>query len=239
MSVEEFTANLQNELEPPYDVMIDPSLLTPERSLEQVETSEIFEARDQSRLGQGADPIVRDIYVPSSFVELLEGESQFDLRRNEAWTFFTRQATGAFGEDILELLDRRDIRTYSSTESDVDTAIIEELDWDRALGTDDRYEFLRNIVIEEAVFMMSSSILKLRRPYSIDAMRDAGIPTADLGDAQTSVGGAGGPPSSDPIDLEPGKFTAFIISNALPATDPIWGPIAAGGLDYLLYKIDP
>jgi hypothetical protein len=104
-------AELEGKLDPPVEVMLDPSLLVAEKSRERLSDSPLFEARTQATLGQmPAQPRVDSLYVPHSFRELIEDGS--DTATTTSWNLFPGQAEGATVDAVIESLDSHGVEGY-------------------------------------------------------------------------------------------------------------------------------
>lgn len=179
-------SEIRGKLEPPVDVMIDSSLVVSSSSLERLMASAIFEAQKQATLDQTfRQPRIDRLFMPASFYELVEKGNQIDLPTTATWSFYRGQAKGATSTSIADIVDSHDIRSF-------DDQSREELDWEMALDESERSDRLISILEETLAFLAEGGVLISRTASSVDALRDAGVPSINLGRAEV-----------DPEVLEP------------------------------------
>lgn len=176
-------ANLRSEIggkfEPPVDVMLDPSLLVAETSRKRLADSALFESQTQATLGQTpGQPRVAGLYVPSSFQDLLSAGDSVDQSTTATWNFYRGQAESTTPKDIVELLDTNNVQGFDGTAGT-------RLSWRAALDESERSDRLTETLEETFAFLSDGGVLLSRTPASLDILRDAGIPTLDIG--QTSI----------------------------------------------------
>lgn len=222
---------LDEKLQPPIDVMLDPSLLASGTSLDRLETSTVLEAQTQATLDfSPTTPRVGNLYVPASFRQLIDRREQFDVQKTDVWNFYRGQANRAYREDILELLDQNDIKPFEAEDA---SSIGVELK--TALGEDHRNERLTTALIEELAFLRTGGVIVSRTPAALDALRDAGVPTIDVGKAELQSGVC--TTLEDIGYRDPASVAAFGISNDSAVVDALAGDILSSHADLLLYRI--
>lgn len=200
-------SEIRGKLEPPVDVMIDSSLVVSSASLERLMDSAIFEAQTQATLDETLrQPRIGSLFMPASFYELIEKGDQIDLPTTATWSFYRGQAKGATSTTIADILDSHDIRSF-------DDQWREELDWEMPLDESERSDLLISILEETLAFLAEGGVLISRTTSSVDAFRDAGIPSINLGRAEV-----------DPEVLEP--LTDLGFRN--PASISVFGITSTG-----------
>ena len=175
--LEDIRGELSTLFDPPTDLMLDPSMLVAASTLERLADSQLFEAHTQATLFQSAgDTHVGEVYVPESFHRLLVQEGRVDTERTEAWNQYKRQATPATPASITESIDGLGISVYAGPDrSDITTPFTD--------GEDTDNEWLTGIIEEALAFLVNGGVLFLRTGVTLDALRDAGVPTLDIGNA--------------------------------------------------------
>jgi hypothetical protein len=175
--LENIRGELSTLFDPPTDLMLDPSMLVAASTLERLADSQLFEAHTQATLFQSAgDTHVCDVYVPETFHRLLVQEGRVDAERTEAWNQYKRQATPATPASITERIDELGISVYAGRDrGDITTPFTN--------GEDTDNEWLTGILEDSLTFLVEGGVLFLRSGVTLDALRDAGVPTLDIGDA--------------------------------------------------------
>jgi len=131
---------LDRKFQPSIDVLLDPSLLVAERSLERLADSTIFESQTQATLGRRpTEPRLGDLYVPATFRELISSQEQLAVQKTDVWDFYRGQAEAAFPDDVMELLDENGVNDFSSERA------VNDLYWTNAISDTDRQERLVTI----------------------------------------------------------------------------------------------
>lgn len=229
-SNDQLRTELNRKFEPPIDVLLNPSLLVADRTLEKLTDSSVFASQTQATLGRTpTEPRLGDLYVPATFHELVAGEERSAVQKTDVWDFYRGQAQAAFPEDVVELLDENDVDRYSSeTSSDA-------LRRTSAIDDPDRNKQLLTILDEELSFLQSGGLVLSRTSTSIGAFRDAGMPTIDVGKADLA------PEFRETLtDIgyrNPASVCAFGISTAETTADALVGDILAHHSDFLLYLV--
>ncbi|UIO99883.1 hypothetical protein Hbl1158_00480 [Halobaculum sp. CBA1158] len=227
---DQLRTELDRKFQPPIDVLLDPSLLVANRSLERLADSTVFASQTQATLGRTpTEPRLGDLYVPATFHELLSSEEQSTVQKTDVWDFYRGQAEAAFPDDVVDLLDENDVETYSSeTASD-------DLEWANVVDDPDRQERLLAILDEEFSFLHSGELVLSRTSAAFEAFRDAGVPTVDVGKAELA------PEIRETlIDVgyqDPASVCAFGVSTAGSTTDALVGSVLAHPSDVLLYRV--
>jgi len=172
------SSELEGKLRPPVDVMLDPSLLVADASLERVSNSDLFDAQAQATLGQNlTQPRIGNICVPGTFRDLLDERKQIDATRMPAWNFYRGQADPADPGAAVGLLDEHGVHSFHE---EMDSS----LNWPQALDASQRSDRLVAIIEEECAFLADGGILLSRTPESLRVLRDAGVVTVDLGHSE-------------------------------------------------------
>lgn len=221
---------LNRKFESPIDVLLDPSLLVANRSLERLTDSTVFASQTQATLGRiPTEPRLGDLYVPATFHELLSNEDQSTLQQTDIWDFYRGQAEPSFPNDVINLLDRNDVDTHSTgTASD-------SLQWADIVDDSNRQEQLQAILSEEFSFLTSGGLVLARTSRAFEAFRDAGAPIIDVGKAElvpevretlTDIG-----------YQDSASVCVFGVSKAESTADALAGSILANPSDTLIYRL--
>lgn len=223
--VEEF---LEEEFTPPYDVMIDPSLLTSQRKLTELRNS----------------PVLRDeeinLSVPASLVESLEQLDRYDIRRRMVISEFAGQAQQASGEEIISVIREHSIREFSQNETELPIQENVDFQWKNAFDGQniDDYEYVRRNLEDTFAYLATASKLLGRISYSVDRLRDAGVRVVDIGKAK--VNNFYGDALEDVYHPKLAKYCVFSVANSAPyLIDPVCAVMLQSSIDFTLYKIDP
>lgn len=224
-------SELRESLRPPIDVMLDPSLLASEYTLDRLANSTVVRAQTQTTLDSfPSKPKVGALYVPASFRRLIDRREQFDVQKTEAWNFFRGKADGAYREEILDLLDRNDVKGFEA-----DDSAFTSVNWERSLGDPQRNERLVAVLVEELTFLAEGGVLVSRSPDSLSVLRDTGVPTVDIGRAELA------PTTRSTLEdigyRNPASLVAFGISSVPEAVDALAGDLLSSHVDLLLYRI--
>jgi hypothetical protein len=221
---------LDRKFEPPIDVLLDPSLLVANRSLERLTDSTVFASQTQATLGRTpTEPRLGDLYVPATFHELLSTEDQSTVQQTDIWDFYRGQAEATFPDDVVDLLNDNNVDTHSTgTASDA-------LQWADIVDDSNRQEQLQAILSEEFSFLDSGGLILARKSRAFETFRDAGVPIIDVGKAElvpelretlTDIGYQ----DSAPVCV-------FGVSKAEPTADALAGSILANPSDTLIYRL--
>lgn len=227
--INQVRSELEGKLEPPVDVMLDPSLLVAATTRERLADSTLFEAQTQATLDRmPTQPRVGSLYVPASFRQLLETIEQVDVSTTAGWNFYRGQAEAATGSDIVDLLDAHDVGSFDGVKS-------VPLDWLAALDEAYRHDHLTTALEETRAFLADGGILLSRTPASLDALRDAGVVTIDLGRANLDS-----EVHDDLTDIgygDPASICALGVSSATATVSGLVDDLLADRADLLLYRL--
>lgn len=222
-------SELEGRLQPPVDVMLDPSLLVASASLKRVADSDLFDAQAQATLGQTlTEPQVDDIHVPAAFRDLLNESEQIGTTRTPAWNFYRGQADPASTGAIVDLLEQYSVSSSAGR-------INSTLNWTHAIEPSGRSERLQTMLEEECAFLVDGGVLLSRTPESLRTLRDAGVVTLDLGRAQLA-----GETRERLTDLgygDPASLCAFGISTVSSTVNGLAGNLLADHAELLCYRI--
>jgi hypothetical protein len=145
------------------------------------------------------------------------------------WNIFRGQAEGAPSEEILKILDQNGVEKY---EAETELPEIQRVN---TLSDGHQTERLLQILREEYTFLQSGGILLSRTSTSIEILRDTGVPTLDLGDAELA------PAVQDTLtDIgyeNPASICAFAVSTAGSTVDALVGDVLSKNSDLLLYRL--
>lgn len=228
-NLDRLRSELEGKLQPPVDVMLDPSLLVATTTLDRLADSTLFDAQTQATLGQTpTEPRVDDIHVPAPFRRLFDAEGQTDVPTTATWNFYRGQAETAPPEEIGQLLDSYDMRDY---DDDTTTG----LHWAAALDEAHHSDRLIATLETEYAFLAEGGVLLSRTPTSLDALRDAGVASIDLGRAElvdtlhdrlTDIG-----------YRDPATICALGLASASAVVDGLVGTLLGSHADLLLYRL--
>lgn len=232
---DEIVNELHEEFQYPFEVMFDPSLFVSSNAFERVQESPIFDSSRQSTLS-GSERISA-IYVSDSFLQLLEDSGPLEATKTEAWSFYRKQSNAAFPSEIRDFVNEAPIERFSGSETELGDELRDELDWEHALGSKERYEWLIDILLDELVFLATHSKLLSRVSDTIDTLRDAGLPTIDTGRAQLKSEIEERLRTIGYRDIA--KYCAIATSNSAPLIEPLFGTVVATNVDILAYHFDP
>lgn len=222
-------SEISGKFQPPVEVLLDPSLLVADVLLTRLADSAVFTSQTQATLDQPTTPHVGNLYVPATFYKSLNSQKQIDLQQTSMWNIFRGQAEGALSEEILKILDQNGVEKYE--------AEIEFPEPQRANTLSDGHqtERLLQILREAYTFLQSGGILLSRTSTSIEILRDTGVPTLDLGDAELA------PAVQDTLtDIgyeNPASICAFAVSTASSTVDALVGDVLSENSDLLLYRL--
>ena len=221
---------INRKFEPPIDVLLDPSLLVANRSLEQLTDSTVFASQTQATLGRTpTEPRLGDLYVPATFHELLSTEEPSTTQKTDIWDFYRGQAEATFPGDVINLLDDNNADTHSAGKAS------DALQWANIVDGSNRQEQLQAILSEEFSFLDSGGIVLARTSRTFEAYRDVGVPTIDVGKAELVAELR--ETLSDIGYQDPAPVCAFGISGATSTADALAGSILAHPSDILIYRI--
>ncbi|MFC6953488.1 hypothetical protein [Halorubellus litoreus] len=221
--------DLNGKLQPPIDVLIDPSLLTASRSLNRLTKSTVFASQTQATLGRTpTEPRLGDLHIPTTFLELIEAEKQPTVQKTNLWNFYRGQAEAAFRDDIVDLIDQNNLLGWSGD------AEFSNLGWSAALDDPARQDQLVNVLQEEISFLRSGGILLSRTPASFNAFRDAGVTTIDVGKAELV------PELEEALSdigyKDPATICGFAVSTADSTVDALSGNVLNESCNLLIYR---
>jgi len=175
------------------------------------------------------EPRLGDLYVPSTFHELVSSGDQSTIQKTDVWDFYRGQAEAAFPDDVSELLDENGV-----DECPGETAST-PLRWTDAIEDPNRKDRLLAILREEFAFLQSGSLVLSRTSAAFEAFRDAGVPTIDLGRAELE------PELRETLtDIgyrNPAGICAFGVSTAESTADGLVGDILSHPSDVLFYRL--
>lgn len=221
---------LDAKFRPPLDVLLDPSLLVARSSLERLTGSKIFESQTQATLGEmPTKPRIGDLCVPATFRELLESGDEQVVENTGAWSFYRGQAEAASRDQIIDSLDSNGVTGFS-----VDSSLT-ELQWEDALDGSVPDGDLQKTLDEECEFLRSGGIVLSRTPTFVKTLRDAGLPTVDIGNASLDAD-----ISEKLADIgyrSPASVCVFGVSTAGSTVDALVGNILSTNTDVLLYRL--
>jgi hypothetical protein len=227
---DQLRTELDRKFQPPIDVLLDPSLLVADRTLERLSESSVFASQTQATLGRTpTQPRLGDLYVPATFRDLLSGENQSTVQKSDVWDFYRGQAEAAFADDVERLLDENGVESHSSERPPIVPSLTE------AVNNPGRQERLVTILGEEFSFLQSGGIVLSRTSAPFDAFCDTGVPTIDLGKAELE-------PKLDEVlsDIgyqNPASVCAFAVSTAESTVDALVGDLLKNPSDVLLYRL--
>jgi hypothetical protein len=227
---DQLRTELERKFQPPLDVMLDPSLLVSSRSLDRLEDSTLFASQRQATLGRTpTEPRLGSLYIPATFHEQILDEEQPIVQKTEVGDFYRGKAETAFRDDIVDVVDQNSVDEYSGDSVPVD------LVWEDAMDDPDRQERLLTVLEEELSFLQSGGLVLSRTSKALDAFRDAGVPTIDVGKAKLA-------PEFREIltDIgyrDPAGICAFGVSTAGSTVDALVGNVLARDSDLLLYRL--
>lgn len=222
-------SEISGKFQPPVEILLDPSLLVADVLLTRLADSAVFTSQTQATLGQPTTPHIGNLRVPATFHKALDSEKQIDLQQTSMWNLFRGQAEGALSEEILDILDQNGVGKYEAETGLLDIQLA------NALNDSHQTERLLQVLREECSFLQSGGILLSRTPTSIEILRDAGVPTLDLGDAELV------PDVRDTLtDIgyeNPASICVFAVSTANSTVDALAGDVLSTNPDLLLYRI--
>ena len=220
---------LEASLQPPVEVMLDPSLLIASKTCERLADSTLFDAQTQATLvNTPTKPRIGTLHVPATFHELLDAAEHIDVPSTTAWNFYRGQADAASRADILDLLESHDVRIFG-----VETPT--KLNWTAVFDEPEHQKRLIRTLAEERAFLADGGVLLSRTPTSLLTLRDAGVATIDLGqgelttdflDKSTDIGFRG-----------PAEICGFGVTGAETTVDGLVGNLLADHDDLLLYRL--
>jgi len=144
------------------------------------------------------------------------------------WDFYRGQAEPAFPDDVGDLLDRNGVEGFSG-EAHVD------LQWRNAVNDPDRRKRLLMSLEEEFAFLANGGVLLSRLPTALSALRDAGLPTVDIGNAELAL------ELRDTLTgigyRTPADICSFAVSSAQSTADALTEGILRTTPDVILYQL--
>jgi hypothetical protein len=227
---DQLRTELERKFQPPIDVLLDPSLVVANRSLERLADSTVFASQTQATLGRTpTEPRLGDLYVPATFHELLSGGEQSAVQKTDVWDFYRGQSEAAFPADVLDLLSGNSVDVFAGEPAQFD------LRSTNALNNPSRKEQLMDILGEEFSFLQSGGIILARTAVAFETFRDAGVLTIDVGRAELA------PELRETLTgigyRDPAGVCAFGISTAGSVVDALAGDFLDRDCDYLLYQL--
>jgi len=227
---DQLRTELDRKFQPPIDVLLDPSLLVADRTLERLSDSPVFASQTQATLGRTPnEPRLGDLYVPATFHELISSGNQSTVQKTDVWDFYRGQAEAAFSDDVVRILDENGVDAYSG---EIPPTLLRETN---AIDDPDRQERLSTILGEEFSFLQSGGVVLSRTSAAFDAFRNTGVPTIDVGEAELK------PELRETLtDIgyrNPAGICAFGVSTAESTADALVGDILADPSDVLLYRL--
>ncbi|MFP9192154.1 hypothetical protein ACLI4Q_10925 [Natrialbaceae archaeon A-CW1-1] len=230
-AIDRLRTEVERRLNPPVDVLIDPSLLIATTTIERLSASQLFTAQTQATLGQSpTTPRIGNLYVPASFKDLILQDHQIDVQNTQAWNFFKGQAESAYRADIADLLEAHNVASYAE-----DRGNERKVNLSPECSKSERHHRLNAILIEELAFLASGGVVLSRTPQFVRALRDTGVPTVDVGDAQlhTAI-------RSRLTDIgyqDPATTCVIGVPNLGPLIDALAGQLIDSPQQTLLYRI--
>lgn len=220
---------LDNIFAPPTDVMVDPSLLVAMTSLDQLPESTLLSSQTQATLTRiPSETRVGDVHVPATFQHLVAGGGNQDVTTTGAWNYYRGQAESASPNAVRDLLTQNDITAYDASDGDN----FRHLDW-ASTSASDHGDQLTQTLTEVLAFLADGGILLSRRPMSINACRDAGVPEINLGSASLSASVA---ETLDNVGYDtPVSMCSFAVSDVPAVGDALVGGLTEGRPEMLLY----
>ena len=222
-------SELEGKLQPPVDVMLDPSLLVASASLDRMANSELFDAQAQATLGQSpTKPRVGGIHVPGTFRDLLDESDRIDTKRMPAWNFYRGQADPAETGAAVKLLDEHGVHPFTER---AETC----LNWSGAIDASQRSDRLVAMLEEEYEFLADGGILLSRTPESLRVLRDAGVVTVDIGRAELAAD-----TRERLVDVgygDPASCCAFAISTVSETVNGLASNLLDDHADLLCYRL--
>lgn len=175
--LEDIRGELSTHFDPPTDVMLDPSLLVAANTLDRLGDSRLFEAHTQATLFQSSgETHVGEVFIPATFHRLLGQKTGVDAERTEAWNQYKQQATPAEPANITNSIDDLGISIYAADDQSSSTEPLHGIE-------DEHNEYLIGVARDTLAFLADGGLLFLRGGATVDDLRDAGVPTLDIGDA--------------------------------------------------------
>lgn len=215
---------------PPLDIMLDPSLLVSRSSLERLANSKVIESQTQATLGEmPRKPRIGTLCVPTTFCKLLQIENRHDIQNNGVWNFYRGQSESASRDQIVRSLNQNGISEFSTDSQP------SRLQWENALDQSTRDSRLLETLGEEHEFLRSGGVILSRTPTFVEALRDAGSPTIDIGKAQLSTEVRDR--LSDIGYKNPAGVCVFGVSSAGSTVDALVGDILSTESDLILYRL--
>ncbi|WP_158056528.1 hypothetical protein [Halorussus halophilus] len=227
---DQLRTELDRKFQPPIDTLLDPSLLVANRSLERLVNSGIFTSQTQATLGPTpTKPRLGDLFVPATFHKLVSDEKQSTVRKTAVWDFYRGQAEAAFRDDIIDLLDENDVEVFSA---ETTPAFLSQTN---VIDDPDRENRRLTILTEELSFLQSGGVVLSRTSTAFEALRDAGVVTIDIGNAEldpelretlTGIGYG-----------SPAEICAFGVSTAETTADALTANVIDRNSNLLLYQL--
>lgn len=180
-STDRVRTELERKFQSPIDVMLDPSLLAANTSLERLQRSGVFESQKQATLTQQpSQPRLGDLYIPTSFREIIGDSHLVEHRDTNVWQFFRGQSIESDHDRILDVLKEYDIQQFETE------GLEPTIDWEAGLDTEYNTQ-LQEILLEECSFLEAGGIILSRTSDFLEVLRDGGIPVFDLGNAELQL----------------------------------------------------
>ncbi|WP_158853988.1 hypothetical protein [Halorhabdus sp. CUG00001] len=227
---DQLRTELSRKFQPPIDVLLDPSLLVAKRSFERLADSTVFESQRQATLGRTiTEPRLGDLYVPGGFQRSISNTGQSPEENTNVWDFYRGKADAISRDDIVDLIDQNNVDQFSNGGVSIDP------NWKHAIDDPDRHERLRTILEEELSFLQSGGIILARTSSVFEVLRDAGVLTIDIGDADLD------PDLQETLfDIgytDPAQVCAFGISTAGSTADALSDYVLKSNTDLIIYRI--
>lgn len=227
--LEDIRGELSTRFDPPVDVILDASLLVAANTLNRLADSRLFEAHTQATLFQSSgETHVGEVFIPATFHRLLVQEGGVDAERTEAWNQYKQQAKPAEPDIITDSIDQLGINTYAADDWPTPREAF------HSIG-DEHNEYLSGIARETLAFLAEGGLLFLRTGVTIDALRDGGVPTLDIGDAtlteevETKLERVG---YGDPATL-----CAFGLTSGSTVLEALTDSVLSAPADTLIYRV--
>ena len=230
--LEDVRNELTHLLNPPTDVMVDPSLLVSKGTLAQLDSTRLFEAHTQTTLFQtGIQTRVGSISIPATFGSLLNQQGDFDVHRTEVWSRYKQQATSSSREDIVEFVEEFEIESYAADKTSDSATQQLNVNVER----EDENQWLSGILDDTLSFLSNGGVLLLRTGTTLEHLRDGGAPLLDVGEAPLDDG------FSEKLERigygDSAPICAFGVTNLGTTLDALTDTVIESASDILVYRI--
>ena len=222
-------SEIEGKLKPPVEVMIGPSLVVSKAGLNRLSDSPLFEAQTQATLGHTfAQPRIEGLFTPATFQKMLIERNRTDPQSTATWNFYRGQAKASNPATIADIFDSRSVQSFNDSSKT-------GLQWDAGLGDSQRTDRLTATLEEIHGFLTEGGILLSRTSSALDALRDAGVASIDLGRAELDNEVLD---SLNDIGYEnPASFCAFGIASSTKLASSLVGNLLTSHSDVLLYRL--